>query len=176
MTNIGRSARRSATALLLAITVGSAAAGCGNDDSSGSGDRSLLELRPVVSATPAPCPSEAPEKDQTVLPLTANGKTECLVLGRAIVDAKDVRSATVGETPAKEPALSVVLGATGSANLDGYAQRNQGQRLAIVADRTLVSAPVLQFTSFAGRVQVTGLSKEKTDDLFRRLNKVIKRS
>jgi hypothetical protein len=33
---------------------------------------------------------------------------------------------------------------------------------------------VVQFSSFAGRVQVTGLSKEKTDDLFRRLNKLIK--
>ena len=175
MTNIGRSAWRS-TPVLLAITLVAAAAGCGNDDSSSSGDRSLLELRPVVSANPAPCAPKAPEKGQTVLPLTANGKTECLVLGRAIVDANDVRSATVAETPAKEPALSVVLGATGSANLDGFAQRNQGQRLAIVADRMLVSAPVLQFTSFAGRIQVTGLSKEKTDDLFRRLNKVIKRS
>ena len=43
-----------------------------------------------------------------------------------------------------------------------------------MADGKLVSAPVVNFTSFAGRVQVTGLSKEKTDDLFRRLNKLIK--
>ena len=65
-----------------------------------------------------------------------------------------------------------MLGGVGSANLDGYAQRNQGKRLAILAQGELVSAPVLQFTSFAGRVQVTGLSKEKTDDLFQRLNKL----
>ena len=100
--------------------------------------------------------------------------TECLELGPPLVDAKDVRSATVAETPSGEPALSVVLGGVGSSNLDGFAQRNQGKRLAIVVEGGLVSAPVLQFTSFAGRIQVTGLSKEKTDDLFRRLNKVIR--
>jgi preprotein translocase subunit SecD len=140
-----------------------------------SADRRLLELRPVLNSTPPPCPAKAPKKNEIVLPLSADAKVaECLELGEPVVDAKDVRSATVADTPAKEPALSVVLGGTGSANLDGYAQRHQGERLAIVADGTLVSAPVIRFTSFAGRVQVTGLSKEKTDDLFRRLNKVIK--
>ena len=99
---------------------------------------------------------------------------ECLQLGPPIVDATDVRSATEAEAPSGEPALSVVLGGVGGANLDGYAQRNQGQRLAIVTRGDLVSAPVLQFTSFAGRIQVTGLSKEKTDDLFQRLNKLIR--
>ena len=171
MTFLGSPPRRLAVALL-ALGVGAAGAGCGDDDNSGG--RSLLELRPVVATNPAPCPAKAPEKDELVRPLTTEGKAECLRLGRPIVDAKDVRSATVAETPAKEPALSVVLGGTGSANLDGFAQRNQGQRLAIVADGQLVSAPVVQFTSFAGRIQVTGLSKEKTDDLFRRLNKLIK--
>ena len=85
-----------------------------------------------------------------------------------------MRSASVGETPSKEPALSVVLGKVGGANLDGFAKANQGKRLAILADGELVSAPTLTLSSFAGRVQVTGLSKEKTDDLFRRLNKFIK--
>ena len=159
---------------LLALGLGVAGAACSNDDDSG--DRSLLELRPVVSTKPAPCPSKAPEKDELVLPLTTEGKAECLELGRPVVDGRDVRSATVAETPSKQPALSVVLGGVGSANLDGFAERNQGQRLAIVADGQLVSAPVVQFTSFAGRIQVTGLSKEKTDDLFRRLNKLIKKS
>jgi preprotein translocase subunit SecD len=159
---------------LLALGLGIAGVACSKDDDSG--DASLLELRPVVAINAEPCPSKAPAKDDLVRPFTVDGKTQCLVLGRPIVDARDARSATVAETPAKEPALSVVLGGTGSANLDGFAARNQGQRLAIVADGTLVSAPVLQFTSFAGRIQVTGLSKEKTDDLFRRLNKLIKES
>jgi preprotein translocase subunit SecD len=142
----------------------------------GDSKASLLELRPVLASNPPPCPKKAPKKDEIVRPKKTDDKDECLELGKPIIDGKDVRSATVGETPAKEPALSIVLGGIGSANLDGYAQRNQGKRLAILADGVLVSAPVLQFSSFAGRVQVTGLSKEKTDDLFNRLNKLIKSS
>jgi len=151
-----------------------AGAAC-NKDHGDAADQSLLELRPVVAANPPPCPAKPSAKGLLMLPRSDAGKVaECLELGGPIVTAKDVRSATVGETPAKEPALSVVLGATGSMNLDAFAQRSQGKRLAIVADGTLVNAPVVQFSSFAGRVQVTGLSKEKTDDLFRRLNKMIK--
>ena len=156
---------------LLAIALCGAAVGCGGDES---GEASLLELRPVLAANPPPCPDEA-DGDGLVLPLNADGKVaECLELGTPVVDAEDVRSATVAETKSKEPALSIVLGGVGSANLDGHAKSNQGKRLAIVADGELVSAPVLNFASFAGRIQVTGLSKEKTDDLFRRLNEVIK--
>jgi len=162
--------RRSA-ALLMALGLCLIAAACKKSDDSA--QRSLLELRPVLASNPPPCPSKAPKKSELVRPKTTDGKvTECLELGPPIVDARDVRSATVAETPVGEPALSVVLGGVGSANLDGYAQRNQGKRLAILAQGELVSAPVLQFTSFAGRVQVTGLSKEKTDDLFQRLNKL----
>jgi preprotein translocase subunit SecD len=80
----------------------------------------------------------------------------------------------VAKTPSGAPALSVVLGGAGGADLDGFAQRNRGERLAIVVDGEIVSAPVVNFTSFAGRVQVTGLSEERTQNLFRRLNDVIK--
>ena len=164
--------RRALLALLFCV----AGLACGKE---GSGDRSLLELRPVLAATAPPCPAvtKAPKKDKVVvLPLVSpDGKVaECLELGRAIVDTDDVRSATVGDTHAGEPALLVVFGAAGSGSLDNYAQHHQGQRLAIVADGNVVNAPVVRFTSFAGRVQVTGLSKEKTADLFRRLNDVIK--
>jgi hypothetical protein len=157
---------------LLAVALCGAAAGCGDDD--GVGQAGLFELRPVLAANPPPCPDDG-DGDGLVLPLNADGKVaECLELGKPIVDVEDVRSATVAETPAKEPALSIVLGEVGGANLDGHAKANQGKRLAIVADGALVRAPVLQFASFAGRIQVTGLSKEKTDDLFRRLNEIIK--
>lgn len=162
--------RRRLPAALLALGLCAAGAACTDD---GDSDASLVELRPVLAANPPPCPTKAP-KNELVLPKTTDGKQECLELGKAIVDAEDVRSASVGETAAKEPALSIVLGRVGGANLDGYAKANQGKRLAILADGELVSAPVLNLSSFAGRVQVTGLSKEKTDDLFRRLNKVIK--
>jgi preprotein translocase subunit SecD len=165
------SARRRLISALLAVACCGAGGAC---KKGGNSAGSLLELRPVLASNPPPCPKKAPKKDEIVLPKKTDDKDECLELGQPIVDGKDVRSATIGETPAKEPALSIVLGGIGSANLDGYAQRNQGKRLAIVADGTLVSAPVLQFSSFAGRVQVTGLSKEKTDDLFNRLKKIIK--
>jgi preprotein translocase subunit SecD len=164
---------RRLVAALVALGLCGAGAACKKSDGD-SAERSLLELRPVLASSPPPCPAKAPKKGELVLPKKTDDKDECLELGQPIVDGKDVRSATVAETPAKEPALSVVLGGVGSANLDGFAQRNQGKRLAIVADGTLVSAPVVQFSSFAGRIQVTGLSKEKTDDLFRRLNEVIK--
>jgi len=158
-------------AVLLALAVGLPVTGaaCRKSDS---GDRALLELRPVLSSTPPPCPK--PKKNELVRPKTTDAKTECLELGPAVVDAKDVRSATVADDPSGAPALSVVLGGVGSANLDGYAQRNQGKRLAILTQGEVVNAPVLQYTSFAGRIQVSGLSKEKTDDLFKKLNKLIK--
>lgn len=157
---------------LLALVLCVAGPACDKGDDSR--DRSLLELRPVVAATPPPCPEKAPTKDELIRPLTTDGKVECLELGQPIVDAADVRSASVGKTPAGASALSVVLGRVGSANLDGFAQRNQGKRLAILADGDVTSAPELRFASFAGRIQVTGLSPEKTDELFRRLNKLIK--
>lgn len=163
--------RRLAAAVALAAGLVAAGTACGGD---GDTDRRLLELRPVVSSTEQPCGEEEPEEGGVVLTLEAGGKAECLQLARPIVDAKDVRSATVAETPSKEPALSVVLGAAGSADLDGFAQRNQGKRLAIVADGEVVTAPVVRGTSFAGRIQVTGLSKEKTDNLFRRLDQLIR--
>lgn len=160
-------------AALLALVLIVAGAACDKGDDSG--ERRLLELRPVLATTSPPCPAEAASKNELVLPLSRDGAVaECLELGPPIVDAKDVRSATVADTPAGAPALSIVLGGVGSANLDGFAARNQGKRLAIVADGAVVSAPEVRFTSFAGRIQVTGLSKEKTDDLFRRLNTVIK--
>ena len=163
--------------VLLALLLCVAGPACGKDGSAD--DQSLLELRPVLTATAPPCPDvkKAPKKDEVVvLPVASpDGKvTECLELGRAIVDADHVRSATVGDTQAGQPALLAVFGAAGSSSLDNFAQHHQGQRLAIVADGSVVSAPVVRFSSFAGRVQVTGLSKEKTDDLFRRLNDLIK--
>jgi preprotein translocase subunit SecD len=170
MTTTGPPRRRLVAAVAVVVLCGAGTA-CKNG---GDSEASLLELRPVLASNPPPCPKKAPKKDEIVLPKKTDDKDECLELGKPIIDGKDVRSATVGETPAKEPALSIVLGGIGSANLDGYAQRNQGKRLAIVADGTLVSAPVLEFSSFAGRVQVTGLSKERTDDLFNRLKKFTK--
>ena len=160
-------------AVVALICLCAAGAACGKDKGKDA-QRSLLELRPVLSSNPPPCATKAPRKSEIVLPKTTDGKVECLELGPAIIDAKDVRSATVDETQSNEPSLFVVLGGVGGANLDGFAQRNMGKRLAIVADGQLVNAPEVRYPSFAGRIQVTGLSKEKTDDLLRRLNVLIK--
>lgn len=168
--------RRFAVAVLGAAFCSAAGAcGAGNGDGKAAG-RSLLELRPLVQSIKPPCPEKPANGGEIVLPLQKDGTvSECLELARPIVDAENVVSATVADTPSQEPALSVVLGATGSANLDGFAQRNLGDRLAIVTAGRLVSAPKLNDTAFAGRIQVTGLSKQETEDLFRRLNKLIKK-
>lgn len=158
---------------LLVLVLCLTGSGCGGDDDSE--DRRLLELRPVLATSQPPCPTGPQEGKLLVLPLEADGtEAQCLELGEPIVDGTDVRSATVAKTPAGSPALSVVLGSVGSANLDAFAGRNQGKRLAILAGGEVVSAPEVRFPSFAGRIQVTGLSQEETDDLFRRLNAVIK--
>ncbi|HVW31888.1 MAG TPA: hypothetical protein VHL53_05055 [Acidimicrobiia bacterium] len=138
-------------------------------------DAAMIELRPVVASNPGPCPKKAPHKDEIVRPLTTDNKTECLELGKPIVDAKDVRSATTAQDPSGAPALSLVLGSVGGANLDGFAGRNLGKRLAILADGAVVNAPTVNYSSFAGRIQVSGLSGDKTADLFRRLNEMIKK-
>ena len=160
--------RRTLAALL---TLGLAAgAACGGDDDSS--DASVLELRPVLETSAAPCDSK--DDDAFELKKADGSGSECLQLGKPIVDADDVRSATVGETISKEPSIAIVLGSVGGANLDQHAAANQGKRLAIVAGGKLVSAPVLTFSSFAGRIQVTGLSKDETDAFFAKLNDVIK--
>lgn len=163
--------RRVAAFLLAGLALGGATAGCGKKE--GVSPRSLVELRPVLDTGAPPCKGKAP-KGGRVLSRTQDGKVECLTLGPPIADAGDVRSATVAETPSGEPALSLVLGQVGAANLDGFAKTHDGKRLGLVADGALVSAPVIHAVPFAGRIQVTGLSKEKTDDLFRRLNKLMK--
>ena len=166
--------RRPIVAVALTVCcVCAAGAACGKDKKNS--ENSLLELRPVLSSSAPPCPAKAPKKSELVVPKTTDGKVdECLELGPAIIDAKDVRSATEGETTSKEPTIFIVLGGVGGANLDGFAQRNLGKRLAIMADGQLVNAPEVRYSSFAGRIQITGLSKEKTDDLFRRLDALIK--
>ena len=166
------SSRRALTALLV---VGLCGAGLGCGKKGGDKDAAMIELRPVLASNPAPCPNKAPKQDEIVRPLTTDNKTECLELGKPIINAKDVRSATTAQDPSGAPALSLVLGSVGGANLDGFAQRNLGKRLAILADGAVVNAPVVNYTSFAGRIQVSGLPPAKTEDLFRRLDALIKK-
>lgn len=160
-------------ALILAGILGLVGASCQDDPDRQPGE-GLLELRPVLEESKPPCSAPKPAGRVVVLPERKDGTVSgCLELGEPIVEATDVRSATLADTPAGDAAVSIVLGQTGSANLDGFARRSLGKRLAIVVDGDLVSAPTVNFTSFAGRVQITGLSKEKSADFFERLNTVI---
>jgi len=59
-------------------------------------------------------------------------------------------------------------------DLDTLAGTVADPLILIMADGQLVNAPEVRYSSFAGRIQITGLSKEKTDDLFRRLDALIK--
>jgi preprotein translocase subunit SecD len=163
--------------LALAVVTLIGAAGCGGHGKGKTSEsQRLLELRPVLDSTPPPCPSAAPQKGELLVPESRDGKElACLRLDEPIIDARDVRSATMADTQSGEPAVSVVLGQIGSANLDAFAKTHQGKRLAIVVSGGLVNAPTLpeQFFSFAGRVQVTGLAKDKSTDLFNQLNKLV---
>jgi hypothetical protein len=159
----GKSRRRVA-AVVLAAVLGACGGGKGGDGTS-SGPR-LLSLRPVLSASAPPCP---PGGD--IQPLLKEGKpVECLRLGTSITDDRDVRSASYSfNLEQAQPEVAIVLGSTGSANLDDFAAGHLGQRLAIVVNGKAVSAPTIRSASFLGRIVVTGLSKPEAEDLFKRL-------
>ena len=141
--------------------------GCGGDgkESEAGKEAHLLELRPVLASEAPPCPA-AKEKDGVILlPETRDGKTlACLRLGPAVVDETDVRSAGIGQTPGG-PAVSVILGRTGSTNLDNFAARNLGQRMAIVVRGKVLRAPTIQSAKFIGRLELIGLTQDEATSL-----------
>lgn len=159
------------------------AAGCGGDGGSGGGETTgkaahIFALRPVIGESPPPCPEEAEAADGDgggpidVVPETGpEGARACLTLGRPLVDASDVRSASVGDLPSGGKAVSIVLGRVGAANLDQFAARSPGKRLAILVKDRLVKAPVVQNRSFAGRIEVVGLSDADATALFEDLRR-----
>lgn len=152
--------------LLLVLAVA-----CGGDDDGGTAG--LLQLRPVLDSTSPPCEEGSAEGGELVAAEQKDGEVvACLRLAEPIVDATDVRSATLDEGPAGRPAVNAVLGRTGSADLDRFAERSQGKRLAIVVNGELVNAPTIQFPSFAGRIQVAGLPEAQTTDLFEQLQEL----
>ena len=162
--------------VLLAATLLLLAA-CGEGDSGG-GPAAVFALRPVIEESAPPCPDEAPERDLDIAAERKDGEVAaCLTLGPPIVDASDVRSAALGDLPEDGgKAVSIVLGRTGATNLDSFAARALGKRLAILAEGRLVRAPVVRSPSFAGRIEVVGLSDDDATALFRKLRQYEKRS
>lgn len=145
-------------------------AGCGGDGGGDAGkEHRLLELRPVLDTVATPCRAKEEKDGVIVLPETKDGKTvDCLRLGPAVVDDSDVRSAGVGQTPGGA-AVSIVLGRTGATNLDNFAARNLGKRLAIVVRGEILRAPVINSPSFVGRLELVGLDQEEAASLARGL-------
>ena len=155
--------RRRLAALALAAALGVLGA-CGDGDDAGSAEGvEPFALRPVLAESRPPCA-------KGLFPERKDGETVgCLELGPAIVDTGDVRSAALGRTPGG-PSVSVVLGQVGSANLDDFAGRSMGKRLAILVDGRVVRAPAIQTASFIGRVEVVGLSEEEAEKLLKDLD------
>jgi preprotein translocase subunit SecD len=157
-------------ALLVAIALLVAGA-CGGDGDGDSADptrpAAVFALRPVIEESAPPCPKDAPQEDVDIVAERRDGKVSaCLSLGPAIVDAADVRTASLGDLENGGKAVGIALGRTGAANLDGFAARSQGKRLAIVVKNKLVRAPVIQSPTFAGRIEVVGLPVDEATALF----------
>jgi preprotein translocase subunit SecD len=140
-----------AAALLLAA--------CGGEDGKKSSP-GLFEIRPVLGTPSPPC-GDGQAKGVVVLPDSG----ACLELGPPIVDADDVRSATLDEPGRERPTVYIVLGRTGAATLDDFAARSLGKRLAIIVKGRLVNAPTVEAPAFIGRVAVSGLPRVEATDL-----------
>jgi preprotein translocase subunit SecD len=152
----------------LAFLLGLTGACGGKDDVKPTANRAtVFALRPVLATPDPPCPVRSAAGD----PVYPDVKAGCFALGDPIVDERDVRTASYAYDLSDGPTVSLVLGATGSANLDDYAAGHLGQRLAIVVNDRVASAPVIQSPSFLGRIQVNKLPKEEAEQLFKRFRK-----
>ncbi|MGH8992302.1 MAG: SecDF P1 head subdomain-containing protein [Acidimicrobiia bacterium] len=159
--------RRPALLLLCALAVPIA---CGDDGGGAGGSKeaaAVFALRPVLEESEPPCSGEGSGEGVDVMPERRNGKlAACLTLGPAIVDANDVRSASLGVLESGGKSVGVTLGRTGSANLDGFAARSIGKRLALMINGRVHRAPNVQSPRFYGRIEVVGLPDDEATALF----------
>jgi preprotein translocase subunit SecD len=161
-----------ASVLTLAVLLGGACGGEGGakGDQPAAGRRStVFALRPVRATPDPPCPLES--DGDPVYPGVTSGTPGCFALGDPVVDEGDVRTASYAYDLSSGPTVSLVLGATGSANLDDYAAGHLGERLAIVVNDRVVSAPAIQSPSFLGRIVINHLPQEEAEQLFKRFQK-----
>ncbi len=161
------------TALALVLALGFGAACRVSDEARPARRATVFALRPVLATPDPPCPARS--SGEPVYPGVTSGTAGtpagCFALGDPIVDDDDVRTASYAYDLSNGPTVSLVLGSTGSANLDDYAAGHQGQRLAIVVNDRVVSAPAIQAPSFLGRIVINKLPKEEAEQLFRRFQK-----
>ena len=159
--------------LTLTVVLGGACGGEGGaqrDQPAAVRRSTVFALRPVLATPDPPCPrtSDGAPVYPGVNSETAAG---CFALGDPIVDDGDVRTASYAYDLSSGPTVSLVLGTTGSANLDDYAAGHQGERLAIVVHDRVISAPAIQSPSFLGRIVINRLSREEAEQLFKRFQK-----
>lgn len=160
-----------AVILIVGACGGGGEGGGGNEAAEPRGPAAIFALRPVVDESEPPCEGGSGSGEEVdVVPETRDGAAAaCLALGPPIVDAADVRTATLGTVASGGQAVSIVLGRTGAANLDDFATRSQGRRLAIMVHGRLVKAPTIRVPYFAGRVEVVGLPDDEATALFEEL-------
>lgn len=155
---------RPALLLCIALAVPSA---CGDDSGGPDGAAAVFALRPVLEESAPPCPEQDPGEGVDVMPERRDGKVvACLTLGPAIVDAADVRSASLGDLESGDKSVGIVLGRTGSVNLDSFAARSIGKRLALMINGRVHRAPNVQSATFYGRIEVVGLPDDEATALF----------
>lgn len=153
----------------MAVLLVAACGGGGGGDTAEDDPAALFALRPVVDESKPPC-EEVPDDDVEILAEESEGGTvSCLAVAPAIVDASDVRTASLSVLASGRRSVSVVLGRRGSVNLDQHAARRLGERLAIVVHGRLVKAPTITLPTFAGRVEVVGLPDAEAEEFFREL-------
>jgi preprotein translocase subunit SecD len=159
--------------LVLTVVLGGACGGEGGARRGQAADArrsTVFALRPVRATPDPPCPRTS-DGDPVYPGVNPGTAPACFALGDPIVDDGDVRTASYAYDLSSGPTVSLVLGRTGSANLDDYAAGHQGQRLAIVVNDRVVSAPAIQSPSFLGRIVISHLPQEEAEQLFNRFQK-----
>jgi SecD-like export protein len=162
-----------ASVLALTVLLGGA---CGGDGGAKGGQpaaarrSTVFALRPVLATPDPPCPVKS-DGDPVYPGVKSGTAAGCFALGDPIVDDGDVRTASYAYDLSRGPTVSLVLGTTGSANLDDYAAGHPGERLAIVVNDRVVSAPAIQSPSFLGRIVINNLPADEAEQLFKRFQK-----
>jgi hypothetical protein len=110
------------------------------------------------------------------LPKTGDDARTRYFLGPSKLDASDVEKATARFAPGSGWTLQLSLTAAGRKAFDALAEQQFHNRLAVVADGTIIFAPTIQpanatFESFDGSVVASGLTQRRAKELARSITK-----
>ncbi len=124
----------------------------------------FLEIKPVVSAAPTeqallaatngkvPEDSEVLSGDMEDVEGRVSGKEYYLVKRVSVVSGRDLRNARRSQDSYGQPAVSFTLNPEGAKKFDAYTSAHIGDRMAIVLDNKVRSAP-----SIRGRISDSGI-------------------